>query len=95
MHDRRDQAQIRCDGRLGGEQSEDALLEIEVQVVDLVVACDHLHRKRLVAVRQRVDGPPDRALGELAQMLDLRLQGLELFVESRPRVLHQPNRPVT
>ena len=60
-----------------------------------VVAGDHLLAQDPVPFHQGFYGLANRLLGQVAHPQDLHLESVQLFVEPTPRVLHQPNRPVT
>ena len=55
VQQRRDQAQVAGDGRLQGEQREDALVHLQVAPVDAVVVGDHHLRELDVLVAQRLE----------------------------------------
>ena len=88
---REHEPQVARDRRLAGEQRLDALLDLEVAAVDLVVEADHLVGELVVAARQRVQRRAEDAQDERALLLERRLELRELLVERLPH----PNRPVT
>ena len=90
-----DEPQIRGHRRLQGQQLEHSLVDLEVQLVDRVVGVDHGVRHGVVAGHQGLDGVLDRDGGQVPQVVQVRLQVRQFFVELLPRLLHQPNRPVT
>ena len=96
VQDRRDQAEIRRDRGLCGEQRQDPLLDVDIGGVDRVIVLNDLLRQRFVLVRQGLDGVRHRHGGPVSHAQDLALQRRELVMESVTGLVHhQPNRPVT
>ena len=95
VEDRRDKAKVCRDRRLGGEQIQDPLLDIEIGRVERVVFGHHGVDEFGVLVNEGLHGLLESPLGALPQTQDLALQGRQLVVEPFARLQHQPNRPVT
>jgi hypothetical protein len=93
MHDHRDQSQVRRDRSLQRQEREQPAVELEVDLVDLVVARDDPSGPCVVVLEDRLDRVLDRVARELAEREQSQLRLLERLVEVGTR--HQPNLPVT
>ena len=89
------QPEIRRDGRLEREQIEDAPLDAQIAIVQLVVARDHRLCPQPVAAHEGVHSPADGLLGQSAHFDHRALQIEQLGVEAAARLGPHPNRPVT
>jgi hypothetical protein len=90
----RQQPQVGRDRALEREQAKDPSLGVQVELVHLVVAPDHLVTDRRVAARKGLQRPFQQQLGLAACLLDLVLKGVQLLMKAPPDLAHQPTPPV-
>ena len=97
LEGRGDEPEIRRRRLLQGQERDAAVVDLDLEVVDLLVRCDH----DLGLVEAAVDEGADRSVGVLLHERPHReqalLQGLQLFFVTMPfhgRCLAYPNRPV-
>src|SRR5262245_1056284 len=92
VQDRADQSQVARDRRLQSQQRDRVGVDLQVEVVDLVIALDHLLCERVVAAHERADGMLDRRRGEFPQHHEVEFRALQGVGE---RLTAHPNLPVT
>ena len=92
-----DQAQVGGHGRLGREQRQDRLVDLQVAAVDHVVVGDHQLGQLDVLVLDRLDGALERRDHQVEAVQGPPLEPLELLaiVEADLVRGHQPTLPVT
>ena len=90
VQDRRHETEVCGDGRLQRQQLKGGCIDLQVEVVDLVVALDHGLGHRGIALHDRLDGSLHHGTRELAHGEHLELERPELVVEVLPGLLHQP-----
>ena len=81
-------------GVWSAKQVTDPSLGVQVELVHLVVAPDHLATDRRVAARKGLQRPFQQQPGLGACPLDLALKGAQLLMKAPPDLAHQPNLPV-
>ncbi len=84
MQQRRDDPEVARDGRLQGEQGQDALVDLQVAAVDAIVVGDHNGRELDVAMVQRLERAVERRDDEVQRAERLRLERRELLLEVDP-----------
>jgi hypothetical protein len=89
----RQQPQVGGERGLEREQVKDPSLDVQVELVYLVVAADHLVADRRVAVRKGLQRPFQQQLGLGAGLLDLALKGAQVLMKAPPDLAHQPTLP--
>jgi hypothetical protein len=89
----RQQPQVGGDRGLEREQAKDPSFDVQVELVHLVVAPDHLATDRRVAARKGLQRLLQQQLGLGAGPLDLALKGAQLLMKAPPDLAHQPNLP--
>ena len=94
VEQRGQEAQVRGNGTLRGEDHHDPALDLHVEGVNLVVAGDHGVGIRLVAGRHDVERPAEEVMGGHPHAQDDGLEFVELFLEVPARLDHYPNLPV-
>jgi hypothetical protein len=80
-HHRDHEPQVDGDGRLGGEDQQEAVLDPVVQVVDPIVALDDPLRLGEIAVQEGLGARRDGLSGERGQADDVTADLIELFLE--------------
>ena len=83
--------QVARDRCLAGKQRLDALLDLQITPVDLIVEADHLVGELVVTARERVERRAQDAQDKRTLFLDRRLELLQFVMEGSSH----PNLPVT
>ena len=91
MEQRQHEPEVGRNRCLAREHELDLVLDGHVPVVDLVVERDHLVAQLDVLRAQGVDGAANRPGGDVAELLEARLQGVEVGLQ----LGSHPNLPVT
>ena len=94
---RGDQAQVSGHRRLGGEEGEDRLVDLQVAAVDHVVVGDHQLGQLDVLVLDGLDGALERRDHQVEAVQGPSLKPLELLAILEADLVrgHQPTFPVT
>jgi hypothetical protein len=90
-----DGPQVCGHGLVKGEEAEASIIELDVQLIEGLVAACHRLDQGLVAQHEPLHGGTDPLLGQAAHFEQPGLHGLEFFPEVRYLPFHYPNRPVT
>jgi hypothetical protein len=88
LHGRDDSAQVGRHRLVQGEQLEAAVVDLDVQFVDRLVAIQHAPDQRDVAGRQSLDGGADTLLRQTTHFEQPALEHFELLLEMTYDALH-------